>query len=247
MEIYLRGLFMVSYAKNKTISVFLPTRKGSERVRQKNTRPFATFGGGLLELKLQQLIELRDVDEIILSTNDELSFDVGSLFAKKDSRVKVIIRPEALAQSNTNLIDLVRYVPEICSSEHILWTHVTSPFTDASSYLRGIEKYFWAIENCFDSLMSVKKNQSFLWDKEANSLINNQSNLKWPRTQDLKPLYEIDSALFLASKKIYLLERDRIGERPFLYEQDGLSSFDIDWEDDFRLAETIYLHHVKRH
>ncbi len=55
-----------------SITVFLPTRKGSQRVKNKNTKPFAEYKGGLLELKLKQL-SLIDVDQVILSTNDEIA------------------------------------------------------------------------------------------------------------------------------------------------------------------------------
>lgn len=37
------------------VAFFLPTRKGSERVKNKNTRPFAGDEGGLVEIKIKQL------------------------------------------------------------------------------------------------------------------------------------------------------------------------------------------------
>lgn len=40
------------------IAFFLPTRKGSERVKNKNTKPFAGIEGGLMENKIKQLVEL---------------------------------------------------------------------------------------------------------------------------------------------------------------------------------------------
>ena len=40
------------------VVVFLPCRAGSTRVPEKNTRPFAGHGGGLLGVKLDQLERL---------------------------------------------------------------------------------------------------------------------------------------------------------------------------------------------
>ena len=222
------------------MSVFLPTRKGSERVINKNTREFANIKGGLLHLKLEQLLKCKKIDEIVLSTNDEESLSVGKEFAKKDNRIKIDERPNYLALSSTSLIDLVKYVPTIVSQEHILWTHVTSPFINGNDYDEIIEKYFTSLEK-YDSLMTVKKIQNFLWDSESNDLINRINNEKWPRTQDLKPYYEIDSAVFISNVANYKLLNDRIGEKPFLFVQEGLKSFDVDWEDDFKLAEILYL------
>jgi CMP-N-acetylneuraminic acid synthetase len=43
---------------SEKIAFFLPTRKGSERVKNKNTRPFADIEGGLVENKIKQKIEI---------------------------------------------------------------------------------------------------------------------------------------------------------------------------------------------
>ena len=225
---------------NDSISVFLPVRKGSQRVINKNTRKFANFDGGLLELKLNQLIKVTSINEIILSTNDEASLKTGKVFSKISSKIKIIERPDNLASSSTNLTDLVKYVPTVCSFNHILWTHVTSPFVEAIDYDYAIGLYFRALNHGHDSLMSVVKFNNYLWSKKKNDLINRVSDQRWPQTQDLEDLYEINSAIFLASRKIYCDNFDRIGTKPELYIQDRIKSFDIDWEDDFALAELIY-------
>jgi N-acylneuraminate cytidylyltransferase len=96
------------------------------------------------------------------------------------------------------------------------------------------------LEAGFDSLMSVKRFQNFLWSKDKKDIINRKDNKKWPRTQDLEELYEVDSAVFIAGKDVYTNESDRIGKNPFLFVQEGLQSFDVDWQEDFELAEVIY-------
>lgn len=220
------------------ISVFLPTRKGSERVINKNTRDFAGIEGGLLKLKLTQLLSSHVIYEIILSTDDPSSIIVAESFQSK--RIKIIERPEDLALSSTSLVDLVRYVPTICKSEHILWTHVTSPFVIADDYNAICEKYLRQLKVGHDSLMTVKPIRNFIWDKHQNDLINRINNEKWPRTQDLKVYYEIDSAVFLSSRANYLKYDNRLGKYPYLYEMDGIKSFDVDWEEDFKLAEILF-------
>jgi CMP-N-acetylneuraminic acid synthetase len=221
------------------ISVFLPTRKGSERVIGKNTREFATVKGGLLRIKLEQLVNCMNIDEIVLSSNDDESLFLGKEFAEKSKKVKVIERPEHLALSSTSLIDLVKYVPNIVSNEHILWTHVTSPFITSVDYDEIIEAYFSNLL-IHDSLMTVKKIQNFLWDIESNDIINRVNTEKWPRTQDLKPYYEVDSGVFISSVSNYKSLNDRIGKKPYLFVQEGIKSFDVDWEEDFKLGEILY-------
>lgn len=230
---------------NQTISVFLPVRKGSERVKNKNTKPFAGCTSGLLGLKLQTLIEVVEVNEIILSTNDPEAIEIGKSFFNKTDKLIISERPDSLASSSTSLIDLVKYVPTITNLQHILWTHVTSPFLQQEDYSKAIRNYFKAINNGYDSLMSVVQFKNFLWDSKKNDIINRVNAEKWPRTQDLMELYEIDSGIFIASREIYLKHNDRVGLKPYLHENDKIKSFDIDWEEDFKIAETIFKNFIK--
>lgn len=220
------------------IAFFLPTRKGSERVKDKNTRPFAHINGGLIENKLQQLTASKRIDEIILSTNDEICINIASKYIS-DRRLRIIPRPESLCLSSTNLQDLIRYVPTITEAEHILWGHVTTPICGAEVYDRAIDVYFSMLKKGYDSLVSVVELKNFLLNKQGK-LINNTTPLLWPRTQDLFPLYEINHAMFIASKEIYVTTGNRIGKNPFLYLMNKLQSFDIDWEEDFAIAEMIF-------
>lgn len=219
------------------VSVFLPCRAGSERVPNKNTKPFANNKDGLVGIKLRQLLRLKNVDNIVLSTNDEQVIDIASRISKD---ILIDIRSEELSSSATSTDDLIKYVPTIIKQGHILWTHVTSPFFSTELYDKTIEVYFKNLrKGVNDSLMSVNKIQSFLWTREKS--FNYDSNKeKWPRTQTLQPLFEVNSGVFINSYENYLKQENRIGENPFLYETDALESFDIDWKEDFDIAEIIY-------
>lgn len=224
---------------SEKISFYLPTRKGSERVVNKNTRPFAGFAGGLVENKIKQLLATKLIDEIIFSSNDETCMAVAERY--KDSRLKIIERPIELCLSSTNLQDLICYVPTITDADHILWGHVTTPLCGAEEYDSAIKCYRNKIQEGYDSLVGVTELKNFLLNKEGK-LINNTTNIPWPRTQDLEPLYLINHTIFLAKRDVYTGLKNRIGATPFLYIMDGLHSFDIDWPDDFIIAETMYNH-----
>lgn len=64
------------------IAFFLPTRKGSERVKNKNTRPFTAIEGGFVENKLLQLLATKLIDEIIFNNNTETSIAVAKKYNK---------------------------------------------------------------------------------------------------------------------------------------------------------------------
>ena len=92
------------------ITVFLPCRAGSVRIPDKNTKPFANVEGGLLELKIKQLLRIKSVDKIILSTNDLKVIKIAENISNK---IIIDNRPEELALSSTSTDSLIKYIPNI--------------------------------------------------------------------------------------------------------------------------------------
>jgi N-acylneuraminate cytidylyltransferase len=221
------------------IAFFLPCRKGSQRVKNKNTRNFAGIEGGLLAVKLSQLIKAETINEIILSTNDKECVAIASIFLTKCERIKIALRPNELCEDAANLQDLINYVPTITRAPHIVWGHVTTPLIDAIGYDRAVEMYFLKIKEGYDSLVGVLQLNNFLLNRNGKC-INNTTQLSWPRTQDLEPLYQVNHSMFITSRETYFTVKNRIGFKPYLHTMDKFSSIDIDDEEDFAIAETIY-------
>ena len=221
---------------SENVNVFLPMRAGSERVPEKNTKTFAGVMGGLCKIKLEQLIKCDAVENVIVSTNDPEVVNISNGFNSK--KIRVTIRPDKLASSIASTDDLIRHVPEIMPDGHILWTHVTSPFIGPDIYNQIIDRYFKSLST-FDSLMTVSKLQKFIWNDSA-PVSYDRGVEKWPRTQTISPLWEVNSGAFMASKAIYKRNLDRIGKKPFLFEISDEIAFDIDWFSDFKMAEAMY-------
>lgn len=59
---------IVSNQKQK-ITAVIPIRRGSQRVKDKNLRPFGDTC--LMELKIRTLMQVPEIDEIIVNTNSE--------------------------------------------------------------------------------------------------------------------------------------------------------------------------------
>jgi len=222
-----------------SISIFLPVRKGSERIENKNTRTFAGIEGGLLRLKLNQLKAIDGISEIIVSSNDPRCLTIAEEFSDEIENLKIDKRPQTLGSSNTNLEDLIRYIPTITSCSHVLWTHVTSPFCSSEDYSIAISIYNSLSKENQDSLISGRDFRDYLLNKNSGKIINNDSNLKWPRTQDLMDLFELNNGIFLCSRD-QMIRGNRIGEKPYLLNMNKISSIDIDDMEDFKLAEIIY-------
>ena len=134
---------------------------------------------------------------------------------------------------------LIKHAMEIIPRDHILWTHVTSPFVDSKMYDKAIKTYRNMIKMKYDSLMTVTKIKGFVWD-EKKSLNYNYSKTKWPRTQEIKSLNKINSAIFLSSRLNYTKYNNRIGKKPFMFELPRFLGVDIDDIEDFYLAEFLF-------
>jgi len=224
------------------LSIVLPIRKGSQRVKNKNIRPFSKEGKSLTELKIIELLKIKNVDEIVVTTNYEEAIEQIEAIAKNNPKVKIDRRPEHLCQSTTVVKELIEYMPTITKGDHILWLHVTSPFVKAEDYERAIEEYFKALKNGYDSIMSVTEIKQFLWSDREKRIVNAEPNIdtKWVQTQDLESLYEINHAFYINSRKNYLEMSDRIGVNPYLAILKGSKNIDIDYEEDFELARKIF-------
>ncbi|MDT0686551.1 hypothetical protein [Autumnicola psychrophila] len=221
------------------ISIFLPVRKGSERVKNKNTRKFSVFKGGLLELKLRQLKEVRGIYEIILSTNDEICRKIGEQFQQLIPSLRIEQRPDFLGSADTDLEDLIKHAGELANFDDILWTHVTSPLCGAANYENAVKKYAENQKLGYDSLISGINYKDFLIDRNSGRLVNNPGSLKWPRTQDLADWFELDNAIFITSGSNFKKGK-RTGEKPYLLEHNKVNSIDVDYKEDFFIAEAVY-------
>ncbi|AUA32245.1 acylneuraminate cytidylyltransferase family protein [Pseudomonas sp. SGAir0191] len=222
--------------RHEKTTCFLPCRKGSQRVPNKNIRPFCGYQFGLIEIKLKQLLEADAIDSIVLSTNDESILEYASSLG--NCKIKLHKRQEHLSTSETSTDQLVAHALELIDEGNILWTHVTSPFLNAFHYNEIVKLYSEKVLEGYDSLMTTNLIHGFLW-QNGDAMNYDRQVEKWPRTQTLTPVHEVNSGAFLAHTKIYSELDDRIGRRPYLYSLDKLISHDIDWPDDFTIAECL--------
>ena len=220
------------------INVFLPCKKNSSRVKNKNKRKFADIDFGLVKIKLNHLINSKLINKIYLSTNDLQIIN----YAKKLKKDKIIIhqrKDNSLSTSNTTTQKLINHASEIIPDGHILWTHVTSPLINSKTYDKIILRYKKALKTNYDSLMTITKLKGFFWNKKG-PINYDFKKKKWPKTQDTSAINRINSGVFLSSRNNYIREKNRIGKKPFFYQLSKLEGLDIDEFEDFYFAEYIF-------
>ena len=99
--------------EDKKITCFIPCRAGSERVPKKNIKPIGGFEYGLLQIKLEQVLSCKKINEVILSTNDPEILSYGYKLQKKNHKLIIDERAAELCSSETSTDEVIEYVPKI--------------------------------------------------------------------------------------------------------------------------------------
>ena len=205
----------------------------SERVPNKNIRLFD--GKPLFHRVVDVLEKTPFVKNIIINTDsDEIAADA----LKKFSKVEINNRPENLHGDFISMNEIIAYDINHSKSEHFLQTHSTNPLLTIATLEKAIKDYFASLKQ-FDSLFSVTKIQSRLFWQSGEPVNHNPKELL--RTQDLPPIFEENSNIFLFSKTSFkAADNNRIGLKPKMFIMDKLEAIDIDEEDDWVIAEALF-------
>ncbi len=117
-----------------------------------------------------------------------------------------------------------------------LQTHSTNPLLRSATISRAIQSLLGSYP-AYDSLFSVTRLQTRLWDQLGRAINHNPAILL--QTQDLPPVYEENSCLYLFNRQTLINRRNRLGERPMMFEIDAAEAWDIDDELDFLICDLL--------
>lgn len=208
----------------------IPMKGHSERVPGKNLRPIA--GRPLFHWITESLLHAELVDEVLVDTDsDEIASAVSDAFPE----VTVHRRPEHLHGDFVPMHDVVAEVARIVSHDHLLQTHSTNPLLTSRTIDEATKSYLEDGEH--DSLMSVTPLRSRFYFDDGRPVNHDPGELI--RTQDLPPVLEENSNIYLAPVALIREIGFRVGKRPLLFEVDASEAIDIDEELDFEIAEFL--------
>ena len=214
------------------IVALVPMRHSSERVPGKNYRLFN--GRPLYHYIISTLIDCPLISEIMIDTDSPLILKDA---AKNFPAVRLIERPEHLRSGETPMNEVLLHDVTQIDADWYLQTHSTNPLLSAGTVTKAIDTFLNKLPD-HDSLFTVTCIQSRLWDKTAKP-INHDPNILL-RTQDLPPIFEENSNIYIFNRGNLESRNNRIGQRPLMFEIDRLEALDIDEESDFQIAEFLY-------
>jgi CMP-N-acetylneuraminic acid synthetase len=217
---------------NPKIAALVPMRHHSARVTGKNYRSLA--GKPLFHHILSALEEVPEVETILVDTDSPVIMEG---ITEKFPGVKAVSRPEYLLGEMVSMNDILIYDTSLIEADYYLQTHSTNPLLRSGTISKAIQTFLASIPD-HDSLFGVTRLQTRLWDREGNP-INHDPNILI-RTQDLPPIYEENSCIYIFSKEKLIERQNRLGERPLMFEIPAVEAWDIDEELDFTVADILY-------
>lgn len=208
----------------------VPMRHSSERVPGKNYRDFN--GKPLYRWIVETLLSCDWIDEVLIDTDSPIILEDASRF----DRVTLIERPEKLLGGDVPMNEILLHDVTLIEADWYLQTHSTNPLLRPQTIAKGIETLLSSLDK-YDSLFSITALQTRLYWQDGRAINHDPSVLL--RTQDLSPVYEENSCMYLFSRATLEKRRNRIGEFPLLFEIPAQEAVDIDVELNFHVAEAL--------
>ena len=218
----------------KTV-LFMPIKLNNERTPGKNIKTFDD-GTPLLQVPLNTALKFKEECEI-----DRIIVYCSNPRVKEylPSGVELLLRPESLDSKETRCGDIINSFLNDVEADIYIMYHATSPFLSGNHLKECIEA---VRSGCYDSAFAAKKLQNFMW-KDGKPL--NFTLDCAPRTQDMTPFYCEISSPYVFTKKVFEKFHGRTGEKPYICECSEIEAIDIDYPEDFELANVVYMNLIK--
>lgn len=215
------------------IAAFVPVKLNNERAPGKNTKRFDD-GTPLITHFLKTLVQVPEIDELYVFCSQQKITDYivpGVRFLK---------RPESLDTKDATPQDIISTFMSMVDADVYMVCHCTSPFVKAERFSECIQK---VCEEGYDSAFTGEKIQRLMWHN-GQPLNFDAANV--PRTQDLPVYYNEVSAAYVFKKETFEMLHRRIGLNPYICEVSGVECVDIDYPEDFEIANAIYMNILKK-
>lgn len=208
-------------------AAMIPIKLGSKRIPGKNIKPFFD-GTPLMSFIQKSCMDAGNIDEVYIYCADEAVEPYvlpGAHFLK---------RPAYLDGDEYNANDIIREFMKTIDADIYVNAHTTSPFAKPETIAELVGK---VASGEYDSAFCAESIRTFMW--EDGKPINFDPD-HFPRTQDLPLVYGETSIAYVFTKDSFQKYNRRLGGRPYIKEVSKIEAVDIDYPEDFDIANAIY-------
>lgn len=210
----------------KTVAI-IPIKLHSTRVPGKNIKPFYD-GTPLMAFIQKTCMDARNIDEVYIYCSDD------AVIPYVLSGVKYLKRPAYLDGDGINANDFIREFMNDVDADIYVNAHTTSPFARVETIEDLVDK---VSSGEYDSAFCAESIKTFMWQ---NGKPINFDPDHFPRTQDLPLIYGETSIAYVFTKDSFLKHNRRLGAHPYIKEVGKIEAMDIDYPEDFEIANAIY-------
>ena len=221
------------------LTAIIPIKHQSTRVPGKNYR--LMNGYPLFYYIIMTLLQVKEINNIIIDTDSPTIKQQVPIFFSQEiecQKISIYDRPEHLRDGSTPTNKLLLNVIQDLNldADYFIQTHTTNPMLKSTTIQQAL-KQFLDQSLDYESLFSVKTHYTRFYTKDGKDL--NHNRFKLIPTQDLDPIYEENSCLYIFRKETLEKYQARIAPKALLFPMNDIESSDIDWEEDFKLVEQL--------
>lgn len=211
------------------VTAIVPIKENSERLPGKNFREFN--GRPLYHWILNTLEDVEEIDTIIVNTDaDEVIQDAPELFD-----VEISVRPDSLRNEEVTT-EIIKYEVNRNDADIFMHTYATNPLLQSETISEALQEFNDSPEH--DSLLPVTPHYMWFYDSDFEPINHNPHDLD--RTQDLEPVYEDNSVVYIYTPETIEKTGHRLGTNPLPFEIGDVEAADIDVLSDFKVAESLH-------
>ncbi len=208
------------------IVAFLPVKGHSQRIENKNLK--LLDGKPLFIHTLDKLVNSNFFDEVYLDTESEEIIDAAS-----EIDCKILKRDPSLASNKTNGNKLFENQISQVDADIYVQILATSPFILIETIKNAINNI--TESNSYDSAVLVSKQKQYTWKNNKPEY----NHFDIPNSIDLEDVIIETMGLYIVKKDVAHKNKRRLGDNPLLIESTPIEAIDVNFPEDFHLAELI--------
>lgn len=201
----------------KSVTAIIHVNASSKNLHKKITRPFGDTN--LLSRKIETLKNVRGVDQIIVTSNDEGICEIASQHGV------IVCKKDLIDSSNKTRNAFDECLSRFVNTPLVMYVPCTSPFLQKQKYEDMINKYF-EVCNTHDSIVSCLN----------NTIVK---NTKHRADQEAESFHTTYGATIMATDLINT-DKTITESKPYFYPLNQLEGIDIDTEYDFVVASLLH-------
>jgi CMP-N-acetylneuraminic acid synthetase len=194
-----------------------------------NCIPLQNIGGKSLISRTVEIInQVKIIDEVIIfASNSQFSS-----YMSEASKYSFLKRHISLDSDEASIEDIIESFLSKNDADIVVLIHPKSPFLKPKTIKECVSK---VSSSKYDSAFTANSLRKPIWFKDKP--VNFSQSFDTPNLLNLEPVIIETSSVYVFTRNLFNMNRRRIGENPFIKKIGHFESFEVEREDDFKMAE----------